>query len=134
MKKLAISIVSVAFAVLLLAGSANALVIPPACENCTGCPGLTPGFWKHNLKVYLTSVWDEDLTNGAYSAAYDLKMSDIGMGQLLGQIRDAFGLDPSYSLQTLAEELLAALEGPGNSMDRTNAANWFNWFMGLTPY
>ena len=138
MKKLAVSIIVVAFSVLLFANAVNAqLMIPAPCETDGPC-GLTPGFWKHNLKVYLTSVYGEDLTNGKYSAAYDVKMTNEIMEGLLMDIRGSFviliGMDPSYDLQTLADELLAALELPGSNMARTYAANWFNYWMGFTPY
>jgi hypothetical protein len=139
MKKLAISILTVAFIVLLFANAVNAqLMIPAPCENECGPCGLTPGFWKHNLKVYLTSVYGEDLTNGKYSAAYDVKMTDQSMTDLLTNIKGSLvylgAIPDTMTLQTLAEELLAALELPGSNMNRTYAANWFNYWMGFTPY
>jgi hypothetical protein len=42
------------------------LAFADGCEPCEPCTsGLSPGFWKHNIGVYLT------VAKGAYSSPYD---------------------------------------------------------------
>lgn len=134
MKKTILGMLGVAMIAIMI-GSVSAQIPTPIPEpefGVYGCdwwhPGLTPGFWKHNLEVFLGE------TKGHYSAIYEEKVNDGWMYYLLGLIRDELGLDPSYDLMTLAGELLAILNEPGWSMDRTNVANWFNFYVGIGPY
>jgi len=117
MKKTLISIVAVAFVALMITNVyAPCVPTPPDC----GCPGLTPGFWKHNIRVRL------GLTNGAYSALPDgTKLTDALMNQYLTAIRTAMG-DPTFEFL----DALGYLKLKGWSADRTNTANWFNWAAG----
>jgi len=92
------------------------------------CRGFTPGFWKHNIQVYL------DLTNGAYSAFEGgpkdgIKLTDAMMDGFLAAIK----AKPGMSGFTF-EQALAYLKLPGWSADRTNTANWFNWAAGYGPF
>jgi hypothetical protein len=130
MKKTIVSILGVVMLSLMIGSAFAQLPDPiPTPEFCICEPaGLTPGFWKHNLGVYLGE------TNGKYSAIYDNKLDDAQMETLLEHIRDTFGLDESYDLTVLAGELLAILDEPGWSMDRTNVANWFNFWSFIGPY
>jgi hypothetical protein len=129
MKKSLVSILAVAMLSLMVGGVFAQVNWIPTPEFCICYPeGLTPGFWKHNLEVYLGE------TNGKYSAIYGDKLNDAQMETLLGMIRDTFGLDSSYDLEQLAGELLEILKEPGWSMDRTNVANWFNFWSYIGPY
>ena len=129
MKKILLVMAVIALSALMI-GSVYAvpITVPTPPTNCpdTSCPGLTPGFWKHNLEVYL------ELTNGAYSAAYGTKVSDGLMLDLLTDIKAGIGY--GGTTDQLAQDLLDTLNLPGWSTDRTNAANWFNFLMGFAPY
>jgi hypothetical protein len=131
-KKTLISIVAVVFVALMIANvyappTIPQLTIPPPTFCGCPCPGFTPGFWKHNIKVRL------GLTNGAYSAFKGgprdgQKLTDALMDAGLAAINTALGA--SFTLG----DLLAFLEGPGWSPDRTNTANWFNKVAGYGPF
>jgi len=137
MKKTLISIAAIAFIALMIT-SAYAQVVIPEPDFC-GCPrpcGFTPGFWKHNIQVYLGE------TNGEYSAfsrdggagvrdywfSEGTKLTDTIMENLLSDINFV------YMTSLTFEQLLEALQGPGWSADRTNAANLFNWVAGYGPF
>jgi hypothetical protein len=104
--------------------------MPPPCER-EGC-GFTPGFWKHNLRVYL------GLTNGKYSAFsrdglyWDAgtKLTDTIMSALIDNINTWNGVAYTYS----AQELLDFLNENGWSSNRINTANWFNYMAGYGPF
>jgi hypothetical protein len=132
MKKTLISIVAVAFVALMITSVYAA--IPAPDFPCGRCPGFTPGFWKHNIKVRLSNPpYNLDLTNGAYSAFEGgpldgIKLTDGMMDGYLAAINAELGASYTFA------ELLAYLEGPGWSADRTNTANWFNYVAGYGPY
>ena len=110
--------------------SVYAQVIPNPfpCGSCRE-RGFTPGFWKHNLKVYLGGP-------GHYSAfsrdgIYDLdgtKLDDDSMEQII----KAFNIHVSGTYT--AEELLAFLKEKGWSENRIYTANWFNKICGFGPF
>ncbi len=132
MKKALLSIAGVTFFALMIA-NVFAQTLPPvrAPIICgTPPPGLTPGFWKHNIQVRLTNApYDEDLTNGAYSALPDgTKLTDALMDSYLVAIKGYLGPWFTFDLA------LQYLQLPGWSTDRTNTANWFNWAAGLGYY
>jgi len=113
MKKTLIGIVTVAFVVLMI-------------TNASAClpPGMTPGFWKHNIKVRL------GLTNGAYSALPDgTKLTNAMMDGYLTTVR-SLSVNPTLTFA----QALAYLNLPGWSADRTNMANWFNAAAGYGPF
>ena len=136
MKKILVSIVAIMFTALMIT---NVFAVPsfvPAVPcpptNCGACPGFTPGFWKHNIQVRLSNEPElMDLTNGAYSAAYDTKMSDVIMDGFLVAIKGNAGME-----EATFESLLAAMQarGPGSVVARTNAANWFNYVAGFDVF
>lgn len=135
-KKTLISIVAVAFVALMIANvyappTIPPPTIPPPTFCGPQCPGFTPGFWKHNIKVRL------GLTNGAYSAFEGgprdgEKLTDDLMDAGLAAINTALGAMGVGPFTF--EQLLAFLEGPGWSPDRTNTANWFNKVAGYGPF
>ena len=112
---------------ILMITSAFAVTIPaPTFCGCPPC-GFTPGFWKHNINVYLVN------TNGKYSAFKGGpqdgdKLTDQMMENLLAAINAE--IPANYDFPTLLEYL----EEPGWSTARTNTANWFNWAAGYGPY
>lgn len=130
MKKTLISIVAVTFIALMIANvyarapaRTTMVPVPPLPCGCY-CAGLTPGFWKHNIQVYL------ELTNGAYSALPDgTKLTNELMDQYLADIH-AYPGGPQFTFA----EALAYLKLQGWSTDRTNTANWFNWAAGYGPF
>lgn len=125
MKKTLISIAAVAFVALMIT-NAYAVICVTTPPHCTlRCPGLTPGFWKHNIEVYL------GYTNGAYSALPDgTKLTNGLMETYLAGIQS--GVLPDYpGIPGLTfDQALTFLKGPGWSADRTNIANWFNFEAG----
>jgi hypothetical protein len=138
MKKTLISLVAVAIVALMITTVYAPPTIPPPTipppTFCDGCPGFTPGFWKHNIKVRLShEPYNLGLTNGAYSAFEGgpldgIKLTDGLMDGYLAAINAELGASYTFA------ELLAYLEGPGWSADRTNTANWFNYVAGYGPY
>ncbi len=127
MKKILLPVLAIAMMAMII-GSAYAAGIPtpdfcqPYCS-----PGFTPGFWKHNIEVRL------DLTNGKYSAfvgppSDGVKLTDAIMNGLLEDIQNNYGSWITFEI------LLEALQGPGWSVDRTNAANLLNEAAGYGPY
>ena len=92
------------------------------------CPGFTPGFWKHNIRVRL------GLTNGEYNAFEGgpldgVKLTDAMMDGYLTTVRSLSGI-PTLTFA----QALVCLNLPGWSADRTNMANWFNAAAGYGPY
>lgn len=128
MKKALIGMLAVTLVALMMT-SASAQCITPMTYYCDQrCPGLTPGFWKHNIEVRL------GLTKGAYSAFPNgTKLTDGMMDDLLWAVRWELG-DRSEPYWFTFELALNYLKGNGWSADRTNVANWFNWEAGFNPY
>jgi hypothetical protein len=137
MKKILAGIVSVAL-LSIMVSSVYAIAVP-APYNCPEWPnGFTPGFWKHNIEVRLSHApYTEALTNGKYSAfgwanANDeldgVKLTDQLMDTLLAGINSRLGTAFTF------DQLLANLQLTGNSVDRTNTANQFNYQAGYSWY
>ena len=126
MKKTLISIVAVAFVALMIANVYAQLPSVPHQPCSCGCTGLTPGFWKHNIQVYL------DGDSIGYSALPDgTKLDDAMMLGFLTAIHN----EPTIpGPQFTFEQALAYLKLPGWSTDRTNTANWFNWAAGYGEF
>ena len=125
MKKTLLSIVAVAFVALMI--TSVYATIPPPDFPCGRCPGFTPGFWKHNIKVRL------GLTDGAYNAFEGgpldgVKLTDAMMDGYLAAINAELGASYTFA------ELLGYLEEKGWSEDRTNTANWFNYVAGYGAF
>jgi hypothetical protein len=85
-----------------------------------GYDGLSPGFWKHNLKVYLGE------TRGSYSRPHDGE-DKMNAPTLLGYLT---------TIGVSATDAYAALRarGPGSDQVRLDMANAFNAVAGYTPY
>jgi hypothetical protein len=92
-------------------------------EHCERSPGLTPGFWKNNLAVYL------GLANGdrGYS---DPTGSPTVTKDTMGAFFDS--LAGTYDLNQLYRELCPQLDGTTADI-RNAAANIFNVAAGLSP-
>ena len=89
-------------------------------------PGLTPGFWKHNVGVYL------GLANGNYSDPVNSPVvSKNTMGAWL------YGLDSNHggplNLLALFNAMSTVGGGAAGAATRNNAANVFNALAGLAP-
>ena len=99
---------------------AFAVVWPTPC----GCvPGRTPGYWKHQIKVYM------GYTNGEYSWYFDdVKMDDDYMAAILPNVMASSGA-------ATIDEILAALEakGPGSEAIRNGMNYWLNYWAHLDP-
>ena len=97
----------------------------PDAQNCIielrrgGC-GLSPGFWKHNLKVYL------GFTNGRYSVPHP------GQPRISNSILESYLADIGVSAEQAYADLTT--RGPGSSSIRLDMANMFNAAAGYTPY
>ncbi len=98
------------------------------CFNfCYGEPGLTPGFWKNNLAVYL------GLANGnrGYSdPTGSPTVTKDTMGDFFAGLDDTKG--GPYDLMQLYRELCPQLDGITADI-RNAAANIFNVEAGLSP-
>jgi hypothetical protein len=102
---------------------AAAQCLPPPPPPCT--PGYTPGFWKHNIGVYLGE------NPGSYSAFNDGTKVTAGMlVDILAEIND-----PIVQVPTLGDayEALTA-KGPGSSSIRADMANLFNLAIGYVEF
>jgi hypothetical protein len=113
-KKMLIGIAAVAMLALMIANV--------YADGCCGCaPGLTPGFWKNNLAVYL------GLANGnrGYS---DPTGSPTVTKDNMGAFFDS--LAGTHDLNQLYRNLCPQLDGTTADI-RNNAANIFNLAAGL---
>ena len=131
-KKILIALAAVTMLTMMIANVyavAHTMPTPLFCEPYCSC-GFTPGFWKHNINVYLGN------TNGKYSAfSWTGTMYPAGTklnADIMDDLLDAINL--KYDPDVTFEELLEALEGPGWSADRTNAANLLNEAAGYGPF
>ena len=97
------------------------MLVPPvfANGNGNGEPGYTPGFWKHNIGVYLGE------NPGGYSAFNDGTKVDAEM------LEELFA-----DLDVTPEEAYEALSAKGPGMDtvRADMANAFNVAAGYGPF
>jgi hypothetical protein len=85
-----------------------------------GC-GLSPGFWKHNVGVYLGE------RGGSYS---NPEGSSVVSKDTMGDWLASLGLD----LQALYDDLNTKGGGAAGAAIRVGAANIFNALAGLQPY
>ena len=120
MKKILLGIVAIAL-IACLVGSASA---------CTG-PALTPGFWKHNVGVYLTSIrvlTGADKVNGAFGNPVYTEGTP-----LVTQANMATFLSQWTPSMLLIQYNRLSMQGGGTSgaITRNNAANFFNGAAGL---
>jgi hypothetical protein len=92
------------------------LEIPPTCDK----PGLSPGFWKHNIQVAL------GLKKGSFSSPHE--------GEPHLTAADLQGW--ADAIPVTLEDALAALQakGPGSDVIRLDMANAFNAAAGFCPY
>jgi hypothetical protein len=81
--------------------------------------GLSPGFWKHNIRVALGYP-------GGYSVPHE------GEARITEAILLAYAGDIGVALPEALEALTA--KGPGSEAIRLNMANAFNAAAGYTPY
>ena len=84
-----------------------------------GLCGLSPGFWKHNIRVALDFP-------GRYSVPHD------GEPRITEEILLAYASDIGVTLEEALEALTA--KGPGSDTIRLNMANAFNAAAGYEPY
>jgi hypothetical protein len=107
-------------------GIAAVVLLSVMVANAYACygPGLSPGFWKHNLGVWL------GLANGAYSdPGYTGGIvSKATMGAWLT------GLDATLEMKALYDDLCTVGGGATGAATRVAAANVFNAAAGLSPY
>jgi len=88
------------------------------------CPGFTPGFWKHNIGVYL------GLRHGSYSAFEGGPLDGVKVtGPMLEELAGIVGV----SLED-AYDAVNAKGGPPNNMIRADMANAFNAAAGYGPF
>jgi hypothetical protein len=120
MKKLIVSIAAIAL-LALMAGSVY------AADECTCPPGLSPGFWKHNVGVYLGEA------NGSYSDPTDsMWVSQDTMGAWLAHLDNDVGYE--LDMWQLYADLCTKGGGAAGNMLRVDAANVFNSYAGLAWY
>jgi len=91
------------------------LIVPPLE------PGLTPGFWKHNIGVYL------GLNPGKYSAFPDGT-------KLTGPMLEGFAATVGVSLQEAYDAVSAKGNTAGQAAIRADMANAFNAAAGYGPF
>ena len=120
MKKTMIAIAAVAMLAIIIPFTFADVVLPPC--GCT--PGRTPGYWKHQIKVYLTHTTSTVYTKGSYSWYFDdTKMSDEYMELILA----AAGNTAEFALSRLEAK------GPGSAATRDYQANLLNMAAHLDP-
>jgi hypothetical protein len=91
-------------------------------------PGLTPGFWKHNVGVYLTAQGYDDVhVNGAYS---DPTGSTVVTKDTMATFLSAWTNAELYDLWL---DMNTIGGGAAGAATRNNAANVFNAAAGLSP-
>ncbi len=129
MKKIVLGIVAIALMASLV-GSAYA---------CVG-PGLSPGFWKHNLGVYLGEA------NGAYSdpGVTAVRIAENGnpAGPSPAVTKDNMeawfdklaGAPWNVDLEQAYADLCTTGGGAAGAAKRVAAANIFNYWADLFPY
>ena len=112
-KSILMSIVVAALVASLSVGMASA---------CVG-PGMSPGFWKHNLGIYLQEA------NGSYSnPTPNPIVSKDTMAAFFAN------LEGTEDLEQLYEDLCTQGGGAVGAATRVNAANIFNAAADLYPY
>jgi hypothetical protein len=106
---------------------------------CVG-PGLSPGFWKHNLGVYLGEA------NGKYSdpGVTAIRIAEMGnpAGPSQAVTKDNMawwfaqlaGAPWNLDLEQLYEDLCTKGGGAAGAATRVGAANVFNYWADLYPY
>lgn len=129
-KKLLVSIAAVAFVALMIS-NAFATTCPP---------GFTPGFWKHDIGVYLYRHTNGEVGSpGDYNAfGYRVpsgyrdgwKLTDALMEEFLGYIHVGM---PSLTMQE-AYDALSAHGFPGADQVRNDMANIWNSAAGYGPF
>ncbi len=117
----------VAFAIFVLAGLAVVPFVSATC--CPPCaPGFTPGFWKHNIGVYL------DIANGAPSAFEGGPLDGVKCdASILGStlLTNALaGLSPPHTL----EDIYGFLSTGGGGDIAQARADWANWLNSVFGY
>jgi len=90
-----------------------------AVSAVNACTGYTPGFWKHNIGVYL------GLNPGAYSAFEDGT-------KLTGTMLEGWADTVGVTLQEAYDALTA--KGPGMDTVRADMANAFNTAAGFDNF
>jgi len=91
------------------------LMVPLVFANGNGEPGYTPGFWKHNIGVYLGE------NPGEYSAFNDGTKVDA-------EILEGLGIDLQAAYAALSAK------GPGSDTVRADMANDLNTAAGFGPF
>ena len=131
MKKSLVALTAVAMlAIIIPFAFAQVLPPEPGWPTCREFPGRTPGYWKHQIKVYLTSTTEEVYTMGSYSWYFD---DELGVGVKMNDGYMAAILDGAG---VTALEALADLEakGPGMNVVRDAMADLLNRAAFLDPY
>lgn len=112
----------------IIIGIAAVALLSAMVGNAYAClgPGLSPGFWKHNVGVYL------GLANGSYSDPVYYPgntpvVTKDTMGTWLSQWSNAF-------LQSKYDDLNFKGGGAAGDALRVAAANFFNNAADLLPY
>jgi len=90
----------------------------------TGLDGLSPGFWKHNIRVALEYP-------GRYSVPHEGE-DRMNYNRILGLAEAATGKTGIEALEDALEALTA--KGPGSESIRLDMANAFNAAAGYQPY
>lgn len=86
--------------------------------------GLSPGFWKHNVRVALEYL-------GEYSVPHEGE-SRLSYGRIVALAEMATGETGSDALEQALNDLTA--RGPGSESVRLDMANAFNYAAGYAPY
>jgi hypothetical protein len=116
LKKLTLSLMSMSIVILMIT-SVYAGGVPP--------PGLSPGFWKHNVRVALEYP-------GEYSVPHEGD-SPVDYDMIVYLAKLATGeTDNTLALLAALADLTAT--GPGSEMIRLDMANLFNLYAGYADY
>jgi hypothetical protein len=103
----------------IFAVAAMALMISSVSACCYCKPGLSPGYWKHNVRVYVEGI-------GSYSGDYP-KMTAELLEEYEAEIQVRH---PSFTLEWANE----MFQDNANKDMWLTIANWFNHAAGRSSY
>jgi hypothetical protein len=134
MKKLLLSMVAVAFVVMLGAGYAFAQDCNSSCYDCRFCEGCTPGYWKNHTENWPAGINPGDTVGSWFSYA-----SSYGLGgdTLLDALSYHGGPGATGAARILLRASVAALLNimhPGVNTGAPTVLGLQNWVNGVLDW
>ena len=122
----------------MMAVALMSLMTVSAVSACVG-PGLSPGFWKHNVGVYLGekkgSYSDPGVTGLRIDdPTYPPTSSPVTKDNMKAWLTELKGAPWNLDLQALYDKMNTKGGGAVGAGIRVGAANVFNYWADLYPY